>query len=74
MHKVEIYTRPGCGFCDHAKALLKSKKIAFEEYDVYLQNDKFAEMQGRTHNRTFPQIFIDDQSVGGFEELLRLKL
>ena len=73
MQKVEIYTRPGCGYCDHAKAVLKSKNIQFSEYDVYQQHDRFVEMQGRTSNRTYPQIFIDDRCVGGLEELLKFQ-
>lgn len=74
MQKVEIYTRPGCGYCQHAKVLLMNKNIAFFEYDVYRQKEKLAEMQVRTTNRTFPQIFIDNRAIGGFEELLKLKL
>lgn len=73
MQKVEIYTRPGCGYCQHAKVLLRNKNIAFVEYDVYREKEKLAEMQIRTPNRTFPQIFIDNRGIGGFEELLKLK-
>ena len=74
MKNVEIYTRTGCGYCDHAKALLTSKGIDYVEYNVYEQEGKLAEMFTRTPNRTYPQVFIDNRNVGGFEDLLTLKL
>ena len=30
---IEIYTRPGCGYCSAAKSLLNRKKATFTEYD-----------------------------------------
>jgi len=70
MSKVEIYTRPGCGYCTHAKRLLSNKGISFIEYDVY-ENPKYLnQLHRRTIGRTYPQIFIENVSVGGFTELL----
>lgn len=70
MTKVEIYTRPGCGYCTHAKRLLTNIGLDFIEYDVF-ENPKYInQLQQRTSGRTYPQIFIDDKSVGGFSELL----
>lgn len=73
MAKIEIYTRPGCGYCTHAKRLLKSKDLAFSEYDVYQHPQRVGEMRSRTQGRTYPQVFINDQSMGGFDELLTLE-
>jgi glutaredoxin 3 len=70
MSKVEIYTRPGCGYCTHAKRLLTNKGLDFIEYDVYKNSQYIAELKHRTSGRTYPQIFIEDISVGGFTELL----
>lgn len=70
MSKVEIYTRPGCGYCTHAKRLLVSKEFEFVEYDVYKNPEYINQLRARTSGRTYPQIFIDDSSVGGFTELL----
>jgi glutaredoxin 3 len=70
MSKIEIYTRPGCGYCTHAKRLLSSKGLDFIEYDVYKNQQYINQLQQRTSGRTYPQIFIDDISVGGFTELL----
>jgi glutaredoxin 3 len=58
MSKVEIYTRPGCGYCTHAKRLLTSKGLDFIEYDVYKNSQHIVELKHRTVGRTYPQIFI----------------
>jgi glutaredoxin 3 len=70
MSKIEIYTRPGCGYCTHAKRLLTSKGLDFVEYDVYENPIYINQLQERTSARTYPQIFIENSSVGGFSELL----
>ncbi|MEP7704150.1 glutaredoxin [Paraglaciecola sp. 25GB23A] len=72
MHPVEIYTRPGCGYCEHALALLTSRHIPFIEYDVYQDSSALQVLRTRTANRTYPQVFINNRSVGGFEELLNI--
>ena len=70
MAKIEIYTRPGCGYCTHAKRLLTNKGLDYVEYDVYENPMYIQELQQRTTGRTYPQIFIEELSVGGFTELL----
>jgi glutaredoxin 3 len=70
MAKVEIYTSPFCGYCFRAKRLLDSKGVAFEEYDVMMDQAKKREMVDRAGGRsTVPQIFIDGRHVGGSDEL-----
>ena len=73
MTKIEIYTRPGCGYCSHAKRLLIAKGLAFTEYDVYQHPQHGNTLRNRTHNRSYPQIFINELAVGGFDELLKLE-
>jgi glutaredoxin 3 len=65
MMKIEIYTRPDCGYCTDAKRLLTSKGLEFIEYDVGQNLEIFKTMQKRTTGRTFPQIFIEDKLIGG---------
>jgi glutaredoxin 3 len=72
MAKVVMYTTQWCPFCVRAKALLKNKGVPFEEVDVSgddVLREKMIEASGR---RTVPQIFIDDEPIGGFEELAAL--
>ena len=70
---VEIYTRPGCGYCSAAKSLLTRKKAAFTEFDAGINPDYRKEMYDRTDpGATFPQIFIGGALIGGCDELYAL--
>jgi glutaredoxin 3 len=70
---IEIYTRPGCGYCGAAKSLLTRKKAAFTEYDVAIDPAFRQQMYDRAGTgSTFPQIFIGDAHVGGCDELYAL--
>jgi len=70
---IEIYTRPGCGYCGAAKSLLTRKKAAFSEFDVAKDPAFRQEMFDRAGaGSTFPQIFIDKVHVGGCDELYAL--
>lgn len=66
---VSIYTTPFCPFCVRAKMLLEKKGIAFEEIDVSENHELRQELVQRTRRTTVPQIFIDEHSIGGFDEL-----
>jgi glutaredoxin 3 len=70
---VQIYTRPGCGYCSAAKSLLTRKKAAFTEYDVEVDPTFRQRMFDRAGaGSTFPQIFIGEIHVGGCDELYAL--
>jgi glutaredoxin 3 len=70
---IEIYTRPGCGYCSAAKSLLTRKKAAFTEFDVATDPALRQEMWSRAGaGTTFPQIFVGQTHVGGCEELYAL--
>ncbi len=74
MPKVEIYTKFTCGFCFRAKALLSEKNVAFEEYDITMGGPKREEMLQRANGgSTVPQIFINDQHIGGSDDLAALE-
>jgi glutaredoxin 3 len=70
MVNVEIYTRPGCGYCTHAKRLLSNLEVDFIEYDVYKQPEYGKQLKALTTNETYPQIFFNELNIGGFTELL----
>jgi len=70
---VQVYSTTYCPYCDAAKALLKSLDVPFDAIDVTNDPDMRAELVERTGGlRTVPQIFIHDQSIGGFTELRAL--
>jgi glutaredoxin 3 len=74
MIRITIYTTVVCPFCVRAKRLLDHKGVAYEEvdvsYDVELREKMVIESGGR---RTVPQIFIDGEAVGGYQELQALE-
>ena len=73
MAKVEIYTKGYCPYCARALALLRSKNVAIEEYEISLDAPKRDEMIARSNGRTtVPQIFIDGQHIGGSDDLAAL--
>ncbi|GLS99719.1 glutaredoxin 3 [Sphingobium jiangsuense] len=73
MSHVEIYTKDYCGYCSRAKALLRDKGVAFEEYDITMGGPKRTEMIERSNGgMTVPQIFIDGRHVGGSDDLAAL--
>lgn len=72
MAKVLMYTKAYCPYCDRAKALLKSKNQSYEEVNLEDKPDEFNALKQRTGLMTVPQIFIDDQLVGGYTDLAAL--
>jgi glutaredoxin 3 len=71
--KVEIYTWQTCPFCLRAKLLLWWKGVPFTEYKIDGDEVARAKMAERANGRrTVPQIFINNQGIGGCDELYRL--
>lgn len=68
-NKVEIYTRPGCIYCELARRLLHHERQPYTEYNISFEPERLEEMRQRTRGRTYPQVFINDESIGGFTEL-----
>jgi glutaredoxin len=67
--KATVWSKYHCPYCDQAKALLKQKGIAFEEKKIGDGFTKEDLLESVPNARTVPQIFIDEQLVGGFTEL-----
>jgi glutaredoxin 3 len=74
MPDVIIYTRPACGYCARALALLQSKGVDYTEIgDAAFDQAKKREMiQKSNGGSTFPQIFIGGRHVGGCDDLMAL--
>lgn len=71
--KIEVYSGDYCPYCVRAKSLLKQRGLDFVEYNVQQDPDKKTEMMKRSNgSRSIPQIFINDQHVGGCDELYTL--
>ena len=72
MADVKVYTTRLCGYCVAAKRLLAARSIPYEEIDVSGDHDRRAWLVEATRQRTVPQIFIGDESIGGYTELAAL--
>jgi glutaredoxin len=64
-----IWSKYNCTFCDQAKALLKSKGYEIEERKIGDGYTKEELLEAVPTARTVPQIFLDEQLIGGFAEL-----
>lgn len=72
MAKVEIYSSEHCPYCVMAKQLLDRKGIIYKEIRVDLNPEKRQEMLKKSRQRTVPQIFINNKSIGGYTDLLAM--
>ena len=64
-----VWSKDNCTFCDQAKALLEQRNIAYEERKIghgYTREDL---LEAVPSARTVPQIFVNNNHVGGFTEL-----
>lgn len=71
MPKIEVYSTAVCPYCVAAKNLLKAKGLAWEEVRIDTdpaQRDLMLQRSGG--RRTVPQIFVNDQHVGGYDDLV----
>ena len=70
MQEIKVYTSSPCSFCSAAKQLLDSRGYQYEEISLQGNQELMIEIMQKSGQRTVPQIFIDDHSVGGYHELL----
>jgi len=67
--KAVVWSKDACPFCDQAKNLLKLKGIEFEERNISTDWTREQLLEAVPNARTVPQIFLDEQLIGGFTEL-----
>ena len=70
---ITLYGSETCSYCTAARMLLKKKGVAWDEIPVSRDPEKRQEMIARSGRQTVPQIFIDEQPIGGFDELYALE-
>jgi len=72
MTKAIVWSKNSCPFCVQAKNLLKLKGIEFEESNISAEKwTREQLLEAVPTARTLPQIFLDDNYIGGFTELRR---
>lgn len=71
---VVVYTTTVCPYCVRAKQLLQRKNVAYKEINLNTEPSEVrTELMARTKHRTVPQIFINEQFIGGFDQLYALE-
>jgi glutaredoxin len=67
--KAVVWSKDACPFCDQAKNLLKLKGIEYEERNISRDWTREQLLEAVPDARTVPQIFLNEQLIGGFTEL-----
>ena len=70
--KVTVYTKQNCPYCVRAKHLLAKKGVPFEEISVEGKDDLRVWLMEANGQRTVPQIFAGERSLGGYTDLAAL--
>ena len=70
--KIVVYGTEYCSYCAAARMLLKKKGLNFDDILVSHDDDRRREMERLSGGTTVPQIFIDGEPIGGFDELYSL--
>ena len=74
MKNIIMYTGPMCNFCDAAKRLFSRNNIKYQEIDISKKDGLMDEMIKKANGkRTIPQIFFNDQHIGGYDEVRTLE-
>jgi len=67
--KAIVWSKNSCTFCLQAKSLLSAKGIEFEERNIQKDWTREQLLEAIPTAKTLPQIFLDDNYIGGFTEL-----
>ena len=74
MKSVTIYTGPLCNYCEAAKKLLARNNVDYKEIDIATVDGAMDEMIKKANGkRTIPQIFFNDQHMGGYDDVRALE-
>jgi len=69
-----MYSGPMCSFCEAAKRLLIRNNLEFKEIDISTKDGLKEEMIKKSNGKkTIPQIFFDNDHIGGYQELRTLE-
>ena len=72
--EVKVYSTTFCPYCVRAKQLLERKGVAYTEVNLDKEEPEVRlELMKKTNQRTVPQIFINEQFIGGFDQLYALE-
>lgn len=73
MANIKLYKKNPCPFCDRAINFLNGKGLQYEVIDLTNNLDELDRLKNETGWRTVPMIFIKDQLIGGYTDLMALE-
>ena len=74
MKSITIYTGPRCNYCEAAKRLLTRNNATYKEIDISIVEGAMDEIIKKANGKkTIPQIFFNDQHIGGYDEARALE-
>ena len=74
MKKITMYTGPFCNYCEAAKRLFARNNATYNEIDISKVDGAMDEMIKKANGkRTSPQIFFDEEHIGGYDEVRALE-
>ena len=74
MKNITVYSGPLCNFCEAAKRLLARNNLTYTEIDISSKDGLRDEMIKKANGkRTIPQIFFDEEHIGGYDEARALE-
>jgi glutaredoxin 3 len=71
MVKITVYSTEPCSFCERAKEFLARRHLSFEEINLAKDPAGRMELIEKTGMMSFPQIVIEDEVIGGFQQLVQ---
>jgi glutaredoxin 3 len=70
MKKVTLYSMNNCPFCVRAKGLLTQRGVPYETIMIDdWSDDQWEQFAKKSGMKTLPQVFVDDQLIGGYSQL-----
>ncbi|MCH2446781.1 MAG: glutaredoxin 3 [Candidatus Marinimicrobia bacterium] len=72
MSLIKIYTTNWCSYCKMAKRYFDEQEMSYEEINIEEKGMSREELQKVTGGMSVPQIVIDDEVIGGYDNLMAM--
>ena len=72
MNLIKIYTTNWCSYCVMAKRYFDEQEMSYEEINIEEKGMSREELQKVTGGMSVPQIVIDDEVIGGYDNLMAM--
>ena len=70
--KIEMFSGPGCTYCDRTRSLLEARDLEWAEYDTSHPEHLAEFVERLPRARALPQLFIDGEHIGSWEDLVSM--